>query len=356
MIMKATRVSSGDEARSLTILFGLNYQRVKFKFYPTGSREDLLAGIREVIGAEPDAKLRFTDSTGDIIVLSPSGIPNGAVFHVSVYKGPPQTERFFQNTHSHPTIALPPCPPSPSNSEATPPKTPPNVPPSSSHVRFPAGTSSSSDTVPFSSTASSAAEWRRWAYSEGVDVSNVGTKFRAAFQASGDEAWAVYTPPIPTRGKHYFVIWLPPPRPCCASIGVIPKALCGLLPRHRCIIGDAAYPHMVSLMSLGVKGGARYSDLSAMYPPQSIDLGVYFDMDRRMVVMVPHEDPMNEELAVRFDNVPVPLCFALCSPKHALQGMIRLSAIPSTGVFAGEKACFIKSKHLVGWQNFCLQR
>lgn len=67
--------SSIASPRALELHWGTSTQRIKF--YPHGSLEDLLAGIRGVMGVAEDAPLRFRDAEGDIVLLAPAGARPG---------------------------------------------------------------------------------------------------------------------------------------------------------------------------------------------------------------------------------------------------------------------------------------
>lgn len=74
-----------EPLRKLILHFGTCVQTLKF--FPSGSREDLLASILEVMGLPNRAPLRFRDENGDVVAVSPCGIPSEMVLHVSVEEG-----------------------------------------------------------------------------------------------------------------------------------------------------------------------------------------------------------------------------------------------------------------------------
>jgi hypothetical protein len=191
--------------RRLLILHFRGNVTQRLKFYPNSTRADLLDGIREVLGVLPTDPLRFRDSDGDIVILSPPGIPSGTELHVEIESG------------------IPPSAPAP----AAP------VPP-----------------------AADPATWAKWATSEGSG--SISTDEHTFTNSIGCESWSVYTPILPTSGEHYFTIALPS-RSCCISIGFIPSTLATVPGDH--LIGKAGYSHLIALRGVGKGPANAYSSM-----------------------------------------------------------------------------------------------
>jgi len=271
------------EARSLLLHFNTSSHPVRVKFFPSSSREDLLSGIRELLAVEPNAPLRFRDTDGDFVLLSP-GMPSGTVLHVTVEQGIPFQGLFV---------------------------------------------------VPQPNAAAVDSSWCRWERADSGSISANGLRFENQDHTT---SWSVYTPRLPCQGQHYFVIHFPK-RPCCTALGPIPATMASV-PLNTHLIGDMRFPFLVSVAGVG-RGpeGAAYTG-SEQSP--GLDVGVFIDMDRRMVVLVPHEDPRSATAAIRMDDVPVPMVFVLTSPKHGITATIKAADVPEGGVFSGDVAKYVK--------------
>ncbi len=189
-------------SRLLILHFGQTTQRLKF--FPQGTRDDLLSGIREVLGLPCESPLRFRDGDGDIVVISPIGLPSGIQLHVEIEEGLP-----FQGTIS------------------------------SAIVR----TEVSNAVVTNS--------WIRWDRSDGGGVIS---KDGLTFSVDDDlTAWLVFSPTLPISGRHYFTVEVHHRRPCCAVFGVVPTSVSSIPMTH--LMEQSKYlrqfPFLVSLMGLG---------------------------------------------------------------------------------------------------------
>jgi hypothetical protein len=72
--------------RSLTLHYSSSTYRVAF--YAQTPRDEMLAGIREVLGLPPAAPVRFRNAAGDVVLIS-SSAPSGTELHVTVESGAP---------------------------------------------------------------------------------------------------------------------------------------------------------------------------------------------------------------------------------------------------------------------------
>ncbi|KAG2496213.1 hypothetical protein HYH03_005811 [Edaphochlamys debaryana] len=244
------------EKRMLILHFGSGVVQ-RLKFFSRSSREDLLTGIREVLGVATDTPLRFRDEDGDILLVT-------------------------------------------------------------------------------------AGDWRRWARATGAKISDDGLAIKA-----GDASWAVYTPTLPTSGKHYMVIDFPEDRLCCIAAGVIPSTVASV-PVGQHNISNAAPPcqHMIALKGIGAGPSEATNDRAGSAKP--LQAGVFLDADARMLVFVDHNDPLNAARAIRLDNIPTPAVFVIQAPKHPLNFAILPAAqLPAGGVFTGDSARFDK----VAWKR-----
>lgn len=186
--------------------------------------------------------------------------------------------------------------------------------------------------------------WCRWARVSNVNLSEDGLGFEANKSATD---WAAYTPVLPTSGQHYLVIDFPCTRHCCIAVGLIPAPLSSLY--SRLPVWVAELPAMVALNSLG-KGPVQADEADIARREQGpLIVGVYVDADARRVVFVPHDDPQNDERAIRIDDIPLPAVFAVYGPKHECKAVIRPGVgMPAQGVCTEPKALYVKQGRKTG--------
>eukprot|EP00798_Chlamydomonas_sp_ICE-L_P008511 gene8510-4870_t len=305
------------EARLLMVHFGSTI-KFRVKFYPQGARDELLAGIREILGLAPATPLRFQDLDGDVVLISPLGMPSGTELHCAIEQGPP-----FQGIVA------------------------PSRLPSSRLGDAALETSGMPCIGPPSSL-----EWRRWDRAESGSITEDGLKYDSKGglgQHPASVRWSVFTPTLPSTGTHYFVIRLSD-LPCCVSIGLVPASVQSFT--QSLLVGSMDYPFMVALNRIGkgppptVNDGMEQTTDTA----KEMAVGVYFNMDERMLVLVPHDDLTNPERAIRMDDIPIPAVFAMVAPKHHLAATIEHCDTPSE-VFCGREAIFKKVPSMFGRYN-----
>ncbi len=306
---------SAPHARTLKIYFGTAQQMVKF--FEGSSREDILAGIREVIAAPPDAQLRFRDEDGDVVLIS-SAMPSGTVLHVSMELGIP-----FQGS----VFLQPPAPMSAAASLPSPVPVP--VPAVTSTAASPRAAVVMQMPVPVPAVASQpdpsvqSVEWRFWHRAEGGQISREGLQFDVSDDGATN-GFAVYSAILPKTGKHYVVLEFSK-RLCCLSLGFLPATM-GTLP-NKGLISDVAYPHMVSLKGIGESGDSFALVRNTHEEASELDIGIFIDVDHDTAVLLPHGAGL--ETAVRMDLSFTGRILALVGPKHYVSCRIRRCELPA---------------------------
>ncbi len=208
--------STNGDARTLILHFGTSTQRLKF--YPFGSRDDLFAGVREVLGLKVASPLRFRDADGDISLISPSGMQSGIELHVEVAEGIP-----FQGTYAQP----------------------PRI-------------NSATGERPRSAMAKGSAWSPRWERFKGdyAQILDNGLTFQERDSISSADDWSVYMPVLPSKGRFYFTIHVDTQHHC-AAMGVIQSELQSVVTDYTWsyhadeegVQMKAAYPYLFRLRS-----------------------------------------------------------------------------------------------------------
>ena len=251
---------ASQRPRALTLFFKDNKQ--KCKFLPSGTREDFLAGVREVLAVSPDAPLRFRDAAGDLVVVSPMGIPSGSELHVAVEEGVPIES--FDNV-----------------------------------------TSAGAGAVDASKTPSD--PWR----AEWVRCVNGSITMSGAFYTSKGAPIMATTAPLPAKGTYAFAVSFDD-RACCVSVGFINSTTCTL--PELAFQHHGKYPALVELYCIGVSGAKPGS-----YDGPAAVIEFHYDADKHTAVVVPAGESLDAPLAMRVSNVPPSPVFVVAAHKHSIE-------------------------------------
>jgi hypothetical protein len=253
------------------------------KVFPGTPRDELLAGIREVLGIAIGAPLRFRDADGDVVMLS-SMMPSGTVLHVEVASGaaPPPAAVGPEAAAARPTAPAPAPAPAPA---ATPAPAP-------------------------AAAASGAGEpdFRCWSIALGGEINGGGRGFTAGRGSEGHcEAWWAGTPGWPATGRHYFVLNVTSTRACCISLQLTPASQTAGEGTHM-----SEAPCAVALNGVG-SPDVRTSWTRSAGPGR---IGILWDADTARVLWLDHDHP--ETHPALYKKVPTPCRLFLQAPKHGI--------------------------------------
>lgn len=252
-------------------------------------RNDLLASIREAIGAPADAPLRLRDESGTLVAVS-SMMPS-ASYYVTVEMGMKEPDAVSVPRSDTVTASLPTSPPAAASSAAS----------------------------------VGALLWE--ASSKLVTLSDSGASIKG--NGDGCQSWWAFSTSLPTTGRHYFSLTADGPkdthgdrryRPCCISVGFVPVSQSSMRCRHltdpsRATSDDGELQHFVSLMGIAGGDGARYGGSTSGSRP--LRVGILVDCGARTAVFVDHDNPASG--AIKLVNLPTRMKLCINAPKHVLE-------------------------------------
>mmetsp|Transcript_7877 Transcript_7877/g.11157 ORF Transcript_7877/g.11157 Transcript_7877/m.11157 type:complete len:229 (+) Transcript_7877:1272-1958(+) len=201
-------LNNANVSSSRILILHFEDSEIRLKYFSQTSREDLMTSIREILDVEATAPLRFRDNEGNIVAISPHGLPSDTELHVKVEGGPPAKVRRIGESINSASVPIP-------------------IPPS---------------TV--------VGPWVRWDNCQGKLSEIYSDSMKFSVPGDECESWSVYTPTFPTAGRHYFTIDFAKKRQCCISIGLIPASTVTVHHSSH-LIRDNRYPFLISLMGLG---------------------------------------------------------------------------------------------------------
>lgn len=294
-------------ARRLILHFG-GATTYRVKFYAHTPRDELLAGMREVLGVRPGTPLRFRDADGDIVLIT-SALPDGTVLHVAVEEGAPA-----------PAAAA--------------------TPAAGAIVGGAVAT-----TAAAAAEVATTTNWQRWAFTFSACGKAVATETSFVVDdGSGNnlEAFWAFSGDIPTGGGGgggggplYGTLDFAGRKPCCVWLGLVPASRASMPESH---LDEEEYPFMVELRNVGygpTGGGSRIE------PGGTV--GIYVDPAKKQLVIVDHEKPKLGAIRIDFTLEP-PYKVALQGPKHAIDATWSRKPLPAGGVDTSNAALLSRDK------------
>jgi len=328
-------------ARRLILHVGGN-TTYRVKFYASTPREELLAGIREVLGVRPGTPLRFRDADGDIVVLAAS-MPDSTHLHVTVEVGAAaslgvQAVAAAAILAPAAVAALAPAaagaiaaPPDAALAAAAPVAA--DAPPAAAaavaaglaaEALGGAGTGAPGVAAAVGGAiAGDGDAWQRWTtwFSDaGEPTEVVVTDTRFQIQKYNCRPFWAFGDVIPAEGGPYYgTIEFTDSLPCCMFIGVVPADQASMS------TGGTDEEFMMELQTVGLRG-IRHG--SRMEPGATV--GIYADPAKKQVVIVNHNTPRTG--TARFDDVPFPVKLALRGNKHEVDAAWTREPMPVVGI------------------------
>ena len=252
--------------KKLVIHFNSSVQHLVY--YQYTRREEMMTGIREILGLRVKTPLRFRDENGDTVIIS-SFMPNNTELHAAVEQG----------------LSLP--------------MTVVDTPDQSMCV---------------------------WKMCLGGEISEHGHRFVAGGNSPSHAAnWQAFTGVFNTRncgsGLHYMTINFAS-RPCCARIGVVTDTLVSF---PVAVSGSVDITNLARVITLqGVGGGVDTANQCRVSADPNIlraKIGFLINLTNKKVTIGLH-DEIDQLKCVTLTDIPIPFKVCIHSSKHGIMAEI----------------------------------